>query len=302
MLLPKMDHVYIRRRPREKLPGSFVEIFLEPAFKSQLRLPTNVLARFEGRESCAPKTIESQTLNGSSAHFVLHFVDSDIHKKPTKRKLQDILAHGAWIAYYDTVPCFGLPRVSSFFGVPIHDNVYALLYNGIRAIYKEVPWPDCLESNDPYVVYHGTSREAVKSILAEELRSTWGMLGQAIYFGSFWKAFRFATLTQDYKKRRGAILRCYAFWNRVHIRNDSSCPCVCDKCIQKNTDVVDSIPDHLETWHELADAVLAWPNGKSLKNEEWATKDMSCIIIDSVAHAEAQTEHHEAFNRSLAID
>jgi hypothetical protein len=124
------------------------------------------------------------------------------------------------------------------------------------------------------------------------------MLGTAIYFGSFWKAFRFSTLTQDYKQRHGAILRCLVFCNGIpQVRTDDSPGCKCTTCSGK----LKGLEDHLGLWQKLCNFVMCMP-GKTIKNEEYATPDFSNVLIESVAYAKCQTEHHEPFNRTVQIE
>ena len=162
-------------------------------------------------------------------------------------------------------------------------------------------------------MYHGTARPTVKNILSEGLRPTYGMLGTAVYLGSFWKAFRFATFTQTYEKRPGAVLRCYCFPTKLPlIKTVSSNRCQCDKCTGGQSGQSGQgdkfgqaglLCDHLGLWQKVTDMVIAWPTpGAPIKNEECAMPDGTLIVVDSVAHVTCHTEHHEPLNRKLLVD
>lgn len=282
-------YIYGRKRTAGSL--SFLEVFVD--FKDkELSWPTERLVRFKGR-GVGPETVFGPLT------FVP--VDSKAPSGVVKRALQSIHKDGAWIAYSDCVPCLGPPTVSSFFGVPIDPLVWADLSRHLRDLYKACPPVWSLDDQwDPYVVYHGTARDSVAPILETGFRPSFGMLGTAVYFGSFWKAFRFATMTQDYAKRPGAILRVFGVWPRMTFRTATDERCACSKCNGRVP-----LADHHASWSDRG-AVLAVPDGSTIANEEYAVQlplHKDCLlIVDSVAHVEAQTNHHEPRNRSLHIE
>jgi hypothetical protein len=65
-----------------------------------------------------------------------------------------------------------------------------------------------------------------------------------------------------------------------------------------------ALADHAANWKAFG-AVLVVPDGHTLRNEEFAVKvpldEDSFMWVESVAHAEAQTDYHEPGNRSLLI-
>ena len=261
------------------LKGQFLE-FLVVYVNGRLCLPIETLERFDGRVTRSVKDVDSV--------LTVHLTDS---KKPLitpKRSYADIQTNGIWICSSDAVM---RGNTSSVYGVPLDPSILSLRPD-ISQIYDLLNVPGSVD-NEPIVVYHGTDRSLVKSILAEGLKPSYGMLGTAVYLGSFWKAFRFATLTQDYKKRPGAILRIYAFWPKVYQRTLYG-PCEC--CTGPGS----HIADHKALWSKHAPAVMVAP-GLAIKNEEFACLDDTSLIIDSVAYAIATTEHHEPLNRSLQI-
>jgi hypothetical protein len=282
--------VFRKRQYQDKV---FLEFYL-CMDSSVLDLPKTLPKRFEGR-IIKSFSIQVSSLCGSDIVSCV-LVDS---KAPgvMKQTLQDIVTNGVWACYQDTIsrgsyaspgdkapPNSGNQEIvrgfPSFFGIPIHASIYFKLYNGLVETYSIL---NLNLSHEPYIVYHGTARSIVPEILKKGFLSTFGMLGQAIYFGTFWKAFRFATRTQDYTKRPGAILRLYAFWNKVHVRTLDSDYCNCAKCIHAPQTDSRRLADHDSLWASFGDAVHVVAGGP-LKNEEYACLNDEKLCIVSVAH------------------
>jgi len=268
----------LRRIPQ----ADFVEIYVHSVSEA-LELPKAPVKRFHGRSS--------QVLPG------LYKVDSCAFDVQTRR-LADIRSHGAWISFGDLALRGSTPTQeakATYFGLEISEATVQYLWANKGLIETVGPV-------GPMAVYHGTDKANVKDILRDGFHQSFGMLGTAIYFGSFWKAFRFATLTQDYEPRSGAVLRCYASWPSVKVLDgQSKCTCslCCSRCPGGNPQA-----DHEALWAESHTAVAAvplasWPKG--IKNEEFACRDSSTIHVDSVAFVKSSTEHHEPYNRSLCI-
>jgi len=253
------------------------------------------------------------------APVTLLFVDSTASTKLVKRTKDDIQKDGIWSVYDDAVPkghfsdCdLKVPGHSTVYGIPIHPNVWRVLCFGLKHIYEQSPWNDCTIQNEPLVVYHGTDKSVIANIVKDGLRPTFGMLGTGIYFGTFWKSFRFATRTQDYIKREGAILRCFAFWTSVAYKTGRSDPCACKECAkalkvrskQKREDAIfkTRFCDHEALLLKFYEAVRALPEARSpIKNEEYICLNNSNVYMDTVAYAISTTEHHEPLNRALTI-
>jgi len=301
-----MYYLYCRKRTHRDY--HFIEFYA--CFQNGfLCLPESRATRFQGR-SVGPEDIIRQVpfgplmnmsltrptyIGSETSSFTVVPVDSK-SSGVVKRENSEIRASGTWLTYNDVVPKGGPigASVAVYYGVPIDISVFRVLYHGMTAIWASCfkTWP--VKFTEPFVVYHGTSKANIKSILSAGLKPSPGMLGNAIYFGSFWKAFRFATLTQDYQRRPGAIFRCYAFWARPYYKTLQSGPCTCGCNVQGS--------DHLATWTSFGDAVFLVPEvGSSVKNEEYACQTADPILIDGIAYAEAQTEHHEPLNRTLQI-
>jgi len=283
--------IYARKRCERNFKP-FLEFFVHYV-DGHLTLPRASLDRFTNRLLQPPISVG---LN------IFMPVDSKA-SGPTKRTLDNIKLDGAWITHADTIPRGSLGTLKGlavYYGVPIDPSLEHLdeiaLYNVASQL-----WPDCKVSNEPYVMYHGTSRALVKNILTDGLKPTTGMLGIAVYFGSFWKAFRFSVFTQNYERRPGAILRVYCFPKLLPlIKTVASDKCKCEKCTINNSG---TLCDHMGLWQKVTDMVIAWPTpGAPIKNEECAMPDGSLAFIDSVAHASCTTDHHEPLNRSLVID
>lgn len=234
---------------------------------------------------------------------------------PSKRTSRDICSDGVWIVYRDSIPRGGTPTgykhldhtvwpKAVFMGHHIDSIVHRSLFGILPEIYKKAYSHGlvCNYEDDPRIFYHGTARESVANILEQGFIPSFGMFGTAVYFGSFWKAFRFATMTQEYQKRPGTILRCFAFLSKTpHFREyRNKDPCKCEEC--QRSSKRDPLCDHLGLWQYFSDFVVAYPENESwLKNEEYAVLNGQKIVIDTIGHAEAQTEHHEPWNRNLQI-
>lgn len=81
------------------------------------------------------------------------------------------------------------------------------------------------------------------------------MLGTAIYFGSFWKAYRYAVMDSEWTPRVGAIFRVLAFWPRMFLDIPGCRPkCSCKECMAyakvHGPDAVSWASDHLQTWSQ----------------------------------------------------
>jgi len=256
-------------------------------------------------------------------------VKSELRRKETLTKEQ-LIQYGIWTVYHDWcplgVPPSGFPNV---YGMPIQKDLYTNHLPLWHRVYREFTTNDANIDilQEPRVVYHGTSRDALDWILRSELKPSFGMLGTAIYFGSFWKSFRFATRTQTYERRPGAIIRCYAFWDTMYLKSRQDPSCLCEKC-QKSVRrrgiakiekerllLVTKLCDHTMLWNttKQCEAVHVKPIDLTendvqrglrspIQNEEYACIDASSISIESIAFATSTTEHHEPLNRSVSID
>lgn len=324
--LPLTFYVYVRKRDRVKLEGSFIEFYVQSSKTGFLTWPTQSLPRFENRivyehilqvnelgpNLCIPGSCQQYYIGVRPPSVnVQLYICCTSSVAPTiiqKRTKADILSDGFWITYHDTIPK-GQPYEAKavVFGVPIDAYLHQILFKQMSLLYSvcHSTWPDTSIDYDPYVVYHGTSKANVKSIVGQGLKPSFGMLGQAVYFGTFWKAYRFAVRTQDYKLREGSVFRCYAFWNKkLAFRTMLSSPCQCEACKAMGSCPQTRIADHLGQWaslkHYIAVLAIAEPSGP-IKNEEYASIDDSHVLLDTVGHCIATTEHHEPLSRSFEI-
>lgn len=314
--------LYLRHRPCVKVPGYFLELYLEwNDIRKQLEMPLSFMKRFEGREvkrwTYTIRDTWPERKPGPSITIIA--TNSSAHKEPVRRTYKDITQNGTWCAFHD-LSLQGGPigqSKATIFGVPIDSTLDYTLIFSIRDIYDmcSTIWPVDIHC-EPRVIYHGTARENVKSIISEGLRPTFGMLGTGIYFGTFWKSFRFATRTQDYIKRQGAILRYYSFWNRVQYKSTMDDPCQCEKCkkllskkrvskVERERNYIAAqFCDHDAKWSKdnFFDAIMAFPilDGP-IKNMECMSLDDTKVLLDSIGHVESTTEHHEPLNRDITI-
>ena len=261
-----------------------------------LDLPLDPVARFEGR------IVKSCTLSGP---IRLCATSSAAPPGIQKRTFADIHKDGFWAVYHDSVPKGGPigPSVAVVFGIPVAARVHTALYHGIVEAYAAVRdiWPDVSIEHDPWAIYHGTAKSSLGSIMKEGLKPSFGMLGHAVYLGTFWKAFRFATLTQDYQKRPGAVIRVLGFWTKkLGYRTQFNDPCRCSRCGPKGC----PLADHEARWHTLFGHTAVWAipyAGGPIKNEEYACIDTTTLLMDTVGYATATTDHHEPLNRDFTI-
>jgi hypothetical protein len=144
----------------------------------------------------------------------------------------------------------------------------------------------------PLSLYHGTSTDAVSSIIKHGFTATFGMLGHGVYFGTFWKAARFAYMTQEYQIREGYIFRVLIFPKTMANFPRPQWCCHCEKCLLHS--YAAKISDHESFWRLENDCAFAKPtegegfkkDGSKkflLKNEEWAYNENNPIIITDYA-------------------
>lgn len=295
--------LYVRSRQGPR--GPFLEIFLVLTRDKTLGLPEVAIAKFEAR------ILGRYVWQGPRGPLTIAIVNSSPFSEPMMRTHTSLLADGIWATFSDTKPKGFVPATPTtaavsaravVFGVPVSTIVSEAFMPlaATQQIYALVSAkvPDLNHSNDPIVVYHGTAKESAPGIFKLGLRPTFGMLGTAVYFGSFWKAFRFATRTQGYELREGAILRCLAFWRAVHVKTGLDKPCACEKCCLK---APNCIVDHLGSWALKYEAVVVLPQSTIVKNEEYASPDASLVVVDSYGYAASTSKHHEPCNRDVHI-
>lgn len=332
---------YCRARAAPDGIHHFLEFLLQwhEVFQD-LRLPEGRLKRFENRikneqNQVHPITIECSLqspdlsldtlvlddfkrivpLKGGPVQLEVCCIDS-MFMGPSKRTKADIVSDGIWVTLNDTVPKGGPVGLykSAVFGVPIEHELHMLLGKYMQDIYNQVSyfWPSITSSCEPRVIYHGTAKEHTSSILKTGFQSSFGMLGNAIYFSHFWKAHRYATMAQDYSKRNGTVLRVYAFWTTTTFRSIHSEPCKCTLCFGPSKPFIKNSKqyyiaaqcDHREIWKLLGDSVQVWPSvglEGTIKNEEFACSNSNLLLIDSFGYASCATEVYEPLNRSHTI-
>lgn len=291
--------MYLRIRTFKSI--SFLEVFF--VFETNRFVAATHVPRFDNR--CT-------RIDSLAVGTTIMIVDSKASPSCNLRTRDNLVADGIWCVESDWTAKGGypghrfppvdtkihIPYVSTLFGLPIQPPMDPATFSGVvhavSAATKTV-------FQQPIVLYHGTAKEFAKHILKGGLKPSFGMFGTAVYLGTFWKAYRFATLTQDYTARHGAIFRILAFWTSSVCRNATSPACFCPACGGKPT-----YADHLETWKRTAPAVWIYPeerNGKFVvRNEEHACADTSLLLLDSVAYATRCADQHNPWDRSLVVD
>lgn len=282
---------YVAVRKRKELNKEFVEVFFKGS--NQVLVPSFDVARFKNRYDMPVYTNS----------FAIMEIKKSSQQVGAYRTRENILSDGVWLVESDWLPKGGVP----FANVP-----FLPTYFGIKVQVTEefkADWPTVQEQlhvdkhDAPIVVYHGTSRDYMKSILETGLKPSYGMFGNAIYFGSFWKAYRFACLTQDYKDRNGAIIRCLTFWNKTYLRNHDAMPtCLCTNCKGAPT-----YADHLQEWAKTgADNIMLYPvmllGHWVIRNEEYASLSAENIILDTIGLAKRTTTGpYQPWDRTVCI-
>jgi len=92
------------------------------------------------------------------------------------------------------------------------------------------------------------------------------MLGNGVYLGTFWKATRYACLTQDYKAQSGSVFRIFAFPKNLRELPSPSWKCTCGCPTPDIADHLFGIDSdiHVSQSHLSKDG--------RIKNEEWVIK------------------------------
>jgi hypothetical protein len=144
------------------------------------------------------------------------------------------------------------------------------------------------------VAYHGTDAKNAESIEKEGLKESWGMLGKAVYVGSFWKSCRFACFNKLYHAQPGKVFRVFAFAKVIEHFPNETWQCLCSPECKKSSS------DHLGIWQIMNDgAHVNVGNIKGdLKNEEWAFKER---FIHVTSFAEIQPYEYSPFKRNILI-
>jgi hypothetical protein len=129
------------------------------------------------------------------------------------------------------------------YGIPWHDDLSdQKRRNDIIQMYKLDE--GLVEGTSIETWYHGTDYLIAEHVVARDrLRASKepAMLGVGVYFGSFWKACRYAMFanTRDWSERRerlrGSIIRCIVLFHEPKYKNlpDSKYTCLCDKCSKR---------------------------------------------------------------------
>lgn len=169
----------------------------------------------------------------------------------------------------------------------------------------------------PLSLYHGTSSENLPLIKKKGFEvSKDGMLGgQSIYFGTIWKAARFATKTQSYKDiTNGIIIRTVIFpASMISVPRDGwICQCT-EKCKGNKDHWGSLVSDHNAEWQITYDCIHAKvivnekeQNNKKcvLRNEEWAIKQAVPQLKTHYSFMDPKSlpgPHYDPLHRNIKI-
>jgi len=151
-------------------------------------------------------------------------------------------------------------------------------------------WPG--SQTYPMSLYHGTSKNRREEIVHDGgLQETFGMLGDAVYLGTFWKASRFAAFDKNYHAQEGEVYRTLVF-----VKEFQEFPLEHWACFCCDLD----ISDHKGIWKLLFDGAhvnIGNTKGK-LRNEEWAVKQR----VQFITHvAGIQSYEYTPYKRNIKI-
>jgi hypothetical protein len=277
--------LFVRKREfktKRGIHGTFLELFFEVR-NDRLCVPVDgVPSRFRGRTTQLEPGLFLVESKGAPCGL---------------RTRANIVTDGFWAIESDWMPTGGLVGQ-----VPFESIVYGIRIEPPMSMddWKRVLRVTHCDVCVPIVQYHGTRRDNIKSIVENGIQPSYGMFGTAAYVGTFWKAFRFATLTQDYQMREGAIFRCLVLISKSVIRNADVPVCECTNCRGAPT-----FADHTQAWKTRGDAVFMLPamlNGAwVVRNTEVALADTVPIVLESVGHARRTSATHMPLDRTSVI-
>jgi hypothetical protein len=288
--------------------NGFPEIFL---IGEILQMPLVIPSRYESRA-----LLHTRDVHG----IPIFHVDSAAFSKPVLTNAESITHNGVWVVPADaraagSLPDFGIRERRCVFGIHI---LYTEEF--LAAVCAHFPSAAALPT---HVLYHGTAAEAWEGICASGLEPTFGMLGTGVYMGTFWKATRFAALTQSYQPRKdGIILRAYVHAPRLYTFDDMlfrpayDCPCARCTAAKESGDSAQieraAYTDHETRWAlcpEVCGAEVLPQRCKSeptlwiLKNAEWCLRPQ-CIHVQLGARLDLKTmedAHYDPLKRSQKI-
>lgn len=197
---------------------------------------------------------------------------------------------GIWIVSNDCVPkgenkFENIPGKAQFYDLEIMEKDA----NFILKLCSRV-WPG--SQAYPLSLYHGTAKIKREGIVHNGgLQETFGMLGDAVYLGTFWKASRFAAFDKKYHAQEGEVFRTLVF-----VKEFQEFPLEHWACFCCGLD----ISDHKGIWKLLFDgAHVNIGNMKGqLRNEEWAVKQR----VQFITHvAGIQPYEYTPYKRNIKI-
>lgn len=160
-----------------------------------------------------------------------------------------------------------------------------------------------------FVMYHGTDSTNVESIIRTGIRATEkGMMGSAVYLGTFFKGVRFAFFESYWDRRRdprrknGSVFRVLVLTKKSRHKevngDDQKCGCsTCEVQAKRgvSNDLKESLVDHEGRWMKDFDTCLVppfeWTKGKRLVSspELAITPGLSLCLLD-VGHMDMSTQ------------
>ena len=294
--------VYRKRLSQNAL---FAEYLLVPDENSSLILPEILPERYHSRIISTRIYKNRKCIEVRSNHTM----------EPEYITNEDILkGFGVWVLADDCkkkgdfIP-EKLDGIAQFMGIPI-------LYCDIVIQFDASLIFSVFTANDPsktYKVlslYHGTDKISAENLSRHGIfNESQGMLGMGAYFGTFWKAARFACFSQTYEKRSGAVFRVIAICKTMQEFPNATWSCNCGN----SSCIAPSISDHQTLWRSNFDGAHAsqsiTPIGVckdgspkyALRNEEWVIKP-DLVRITHWALIDNCEMHYNPMQRNLHIN
>lgn len=214
--------ILVRYRPWLKTRRLVREFLLVAAVSNGTwTWPTEVPARFADR-------VLRTVLDADGIRVIQ--VASTHHAIPVVRLREEMGVNGVWVVDGDFDAVGGINDL----GVLPCANVYGIAIAGtaiaaFRNVAASVPPGDL----QPVPVYHGSDARVVSQIQTQGLTPSFGMVGEAVSVGTFWKATRYASRTLLYEWReQGVVVRAYLDPGRLCILDGTGPPCPCEHCAE----------------------------------------------------------------------
>ena len=272
----------IRTKTIEQTLFFYVEFLCEyDQTSNKIKLVSHVL----NKEAKNVKSIETEFLNLQvlNSHTDLYEL-----QKPFKAS-RDLV----WLVGDDFTPRGGF-KPENVEDKPVYFDTVISTTDSLKVLRHKHDISQLLHCNiEPLALYHGSGADKRELIIKQGLKLSFGMLGDAVYLGTFFKACRYASRQQNYEFRNeGVIFRCLAFALPTKTKQYplQEYACTCKKCTEEKSGF-EKVSDHFAQWNggpfSCAEVLVSYePFGfkkggepKYLcKNAEWAFRPENVLV------------------------